>query len=446
MRYPPLPALLINTETRRLRRLIVSLLLGALVVIAITLVAQPAGAAHTIKGSGIEGVTSPLSGSLCLAEDSGTISSSVPVLNGELEIDSRQYLGWSGYGFMFGSWVLTPADTEGTMQGILFGRVQPGKTSQYWFGWGSDQLQGLSVHMKTSALADCDDKSGLAGTLYAMRSAPPIPDGSRLAISTQDFADTVASLTNAIEGNPNLGLVGIVDHQAGAASRGLTLLPTTELFFGNPGLGTPLMQSAQSTGIDLPQKMLIWQDELGQVKVAWNAPQYLVARHDLEGVDTEIETIGNALAGLASAATGTSISPDLSRADTATAEGLVIRRSAMGVDETFDAIVQALDAAPPINVVFTLEHDQNAARVGLDLAPTMLIVFGNPSLGTPLMQLNRSVALDMPQKILVWQDGDDVFVGYNDPAFVAQRHGISTSTPELATIAGALANFSSIVE
>jgi len=137
---------------------------------------------------------------------------------------------------------------------------------------------------------------------------------------------------------------------------------------------------------------------------------------------------------------------DTSAAATTELEGLTVRTSSLGVDETFETIVAALDAAPPINVVFTLEHDQNAARVDLDLAPTKLIVFGNPSLGTPLMQINRTVALDLPQRILVWQEGDEVFVAYNDPSFVADRHGIPQTTPQLAIIAGALANFTSQVQ
>jgi len=80
-----------------------------------------------------------------------------------------------------------------------------------------------------------------------MQPTPQTPEGARVAISTNDFATTVTNLTDAITANPNLGLVKTVDHQAGAASRDLTLLPTTEVFFGNPRLGTPLMQSAQTT-------------------------------------------------------------------------------------------------------------------------------------------------------------------------------------------------------
>lgn len=70
-----------------------------------------------------------------------------------------------------------------------------------------------------------------------------------------------------------------VDHAAGAAKAGKTLRPTEVLVFGNPAGGTPLMECAQTTGIDLPQKALAWQDEGGQVWLGYNDPAYIAQRH-----------------------------------------------------------------------------------------------------------------------------------------------------------------------
>lgn len=71
-----------------------------------------------------------------------------------------------------------------------------------------------------------------------------------------------------------------VDHAAGAKKVGKTLRPTELLVFGNPQGGTPLMECAQSAGIDLPLKALAWEDAAGQVWLGYNDPQFLAARHE----------------------------------------------------------------------------------------------------------------------------------------------------------------------
>jgi len=82
---------------------------------------------------------------------------------------------------------------------------------------------------------------------------------------------------------------------------------------------------------------------------------------------------------------------------------------------------------------------------GMDLNPTRLIIFGNPNLGTPLMQNSQTTALDLPQKMLVWQDDADVVhVSYNDPAYLVKRHGITDNENILSTITMALDNLSNV--
>ena len=84
---------------------------------------------------------------------------------------------------------------------------------------------------------------------------------------------------------------------------GLSLRPTELLIFGNPKIGTPLMNCAQSVAIDLPQKMLAWQDEAGTTYLGWNDPGYLQNRHAIEGCDEILQTVTGALANFAKAAT-----------------------------------------------------------------------------------------------------------------------------------------------
>ena len=92
-----------------------------------------------------------------------------------------------------------------------------------------------------------------------------------------------------------------IDHAAGAAKVGRTLRPTEVLIFGNPQGGTPLMECAQSVGIDLPLKALVWEDEARQVWIGYNDTAYLAKRHGITQCPA-VENIGKALSGLTAAA------------------------------------------------------------------------------------------------------------------------------------------------
>jgi uncharacterized protein (DUF302 family) len=95
-----------------------------------------------------------------------------------------------------------------------------------------------------------------------------------------------------------------VDHAAGAQRIGKTLRPTEVLIWGSPPGGTPLMECAQTVGIDLPQKALVWQDAKGDVYLGWNDPAHLVnVRHNTPGCEAVSANVGKAIAGLAKKAT-----------------------------------------------------------------------------------------------------------------------------------------------
>jgi len=116
--------------------------------------------------------------------------------------------------------------------------------------------------------------------------------------SVAETADRLESILN----DKGMKVVARIDHSAGAASVDLKLRPTELLIFGNPKVGTPLMQCEQTVAIDLPQKMLIWEDESGAVWLAYNDPGYLAERHDIRGCEGNLKKIGEALAGFARAA------------------------------------------------------------------------------------------------------------------------------------------------
>ncbi len=122
--------------------------------------------------------------------------------------------------------------------------------------------------------------------------------------STQSFVDTYNTLKKVIDENPNLKLLLELDHSANAEKVGLVLPKTRILMFGNPKLGTVLMKENQTTGIDLPQKMLVVEE--GQtVKVIYNDPYYLRERHQLgEAASTVLEKVSAALDTISNVAIG----------------------------------------------------------------------------------------------------------------------------------------------
>lgn len=119
--------------------------------------------------------------------------------------------------------------------------------------------------------------------------------------------------------------------------------------------------------------------------------------------------------------------------------GLVTVESDVAFDETYDRLQGAIEENENLRILATVDHEANAASVDQDLPPTRLILFGNPSLGTPLMQSARTTAIDLPQKLLVWEDREGgVFITYNDPLYLRERHGIEGRDEVLATLSNAL--------
>ncbi len=97
-----------------------------------------------------------------------------------------------------------------------------------------------------------------------------------------------------------------IDHAAGAAQVGLTLRPTGLIIFGNARGGTPLMQSAQTVGIDLPLKALVWQDAKNQTWLSYNEPSWIAQRHDIATTEPVITNLAAALSAISRNATNSS--------------------------------------------------------------------------------------------------------------------------------------------
>ena len=108
--------------------------------------------------------------------------------------------------------------------------------------------------------------------------------------------------------------------------------------------------------------------------------------------------------------------------------GLVSIQSNVSASTTVDRLLAAL-AARKLTVFARVDHAAGAASVGLKLRPTKLVVFGNPQGGTALMQDRQAAGIDLPLKALVWEAADGTtWLAYNDPAWLAQRHGLGAAS------------------
>ena len=123
-----------------------------------------------------------------------------------------------------------------------------------------------------------------------------------------------------------------------------------------------------------------------------------------------------------------------------TADGLITVRSNYGPEETMDRL-EAEVKGKGLTVFAHIDHAAGAAAIGLSLDPTDLLIFGNAKGGTPLMQALQTVGIDLPLKVLVWQDAPgQTWLSYNDPHWLAKRHGIDGAAAAAVNgLAGVLA-------
>jgi uncharacterized protein (DUF302 family) len=104
--------------------------------------------------------------------------------------------------------------------------------------------------------------------------------------------------------------------------------------------------------------------------------------------------------------------------------GIINKPSNNSVDETVERLKGIL-AAKGVTLFALIDHDGEAEKVGMKMPPTKLLIFGSPRAGTPLMLAAPSIAIDLPLKILIWEDsGGKVWLSYNSPVYLQERHGL----------------------
>ena len=131
------------------------------------------------------------------------------------------------------------------------------------------------------------------------------------------------------------------------------------------------------------------------------------------------------------------MSLSLHTAKSVAAEGMQSHRSPYDVDQTMARLEQTVRERG-LNIFANIDHAAGAAGVGMELRPTRLLIFGNPQGGTPVMQCAQTMGIDLPLKVLVWEDSEgQTWLNYTSPRWLAQRHQVD-SCPAVEQLESAL--------
>ena len=117
---------------------------------------------------------------------------------------------------------------------------------------------------------------------------------------------------------------------------------------------------------------------------------------------------------------------------------IVTVKSAHDVATTIDRLAAAVEGAGA-TVFARVDHAGGAAKIGAELRPTQMLMFGNPQLGTPAIQGAQTIGMDLPLRAVAWEDeAGETHLSYTDPAAMAARHGIAADHPAIGKMTGAL--------
>ena len=245
------------------------------------------------------------------------------------------------------------------------------------------------------------------------------------------------ALKTEINANNNLEVIAEINHAQNANSAGMTLDNTRTIYYSNSIITAMLMENNMKLGLDLPLRISVYENTNKRTAI-FNSSAYLENRYALND-PSNLQLLEDTQSSVVSIAGETSVQYNRVIADPV--DGITLVLSENDFDTTYDNIVQNINALTGVTIFAEIDLKANALETGIELPPAKLIIFGNPNLGTPLMQDKPSISVDLPQKMLVYQNSlGAVNVAYNNPYYLSERHDLSTSSNDnLATIADALA-------
>ncbi len=243
-----------------------------------------------------------------------------------------------------------------------------------------------------------------------------------------NVSDTIAELEFELE-KQGFIIPLTVNHSGAAASIDLDLAPNQVIFARPPKfLEKRLLQKSDTIGIDLPLKILVFEDDDGSIKLSVNTLGYLIDRHNIGMRDFVLRMTDKLI-------------EQFSTSDDE-GNGLISIESLQSVDDTVQSLQDAISVNPSVRIPLILDYkNSNTKRRHRKFQKSfpILIVFGNPNVGTPLMQADPRMGIDLPLKFLVWKNQQDqVNITYNDPHFIAGRINLQGQNERLDAIANTL--------
>lgn len=229
-------------------------------------------------------------------------------------------------------------------------------------------------------------------------------------------------LLSIIDKNQKVSLVAHFEHHKMAQQKGLALETTHAIYFGNPQLGTPLLQKDQLIGLDLPQKIITLDSGdnsyLYRLSTTYLSDRYEVSFNDLSTMTKTLDGLSQNIAGNEERKMK---SPSVDEH-----EGIIVKRSDLSFEDAVNAVQEQIRSAQQLDILAELDHQKNAASVDMELRSTHVIMFGNPQVGIPLMQENRSIAVELPLKILIFEDENgQVKLAHKDMQFLLDRYQVN---------------------
>lgn len=269
----------------------------------------------------------------------------------------------------------------------------------------------------------------LSFSAIADRSSAPGHSMNTITLeSADDVSTAVAELIAELE-QQGFSIPLIINHSAAAASVDLDLAPNQVIFARLPkNLEKRLLRKSETVGLDLPLKFMVFKDIDGTVKLSVNSLGYLIDRHEIPMRDFVLRLTNKLMEQFGAAGRER--------------RGLVSVKSSQSIDDTVQALQNAISVNPDARIPLVLDYRHIRSKRGhrKNRKPfPVLIVFGNPNVGTPLMQTDPRVGIDLPLKFLVWEDKQgQVNITYNDPHFIAGRINLQGQDNRLAAIAKVL--------
>lgn len=253
--------------------------------------------------------------------------------------------------------------------------------------------------------------------------------------SDKKVGAVVDEMTSRLEESDAVEVITTVDHTEYVG--GDEELPATQLLvFTNPKLETPFVEDSLRTGMELPQKVLVWDDD-GTTRIAFNAPAYMAKRHGVERLDLFLGRMENGLAEVIKNASGASVGemPGREEIGIEKGQGVVTRESNNSADDTAAHLVSYIEETDKLSLVTEINHQKRAKKAGSEVLPARLVLFTHSELDGALLRGARSSGLDVPYTMFVSEnERGEILVAFNDPEYMAMRHGVELEDEKLEKV------------